>query len=80
MGRGTFHRTVFDNDRVPLPSPLQETRDERFTSHDVRLLLKRDDLLHPTLIGNKYRKLTPKRPGASPRSASSGATNSPPAP
>lgn len=67
MGRGTFHRTVFDNDRVPLPSPLQETRDERFTSHDVRLLLKRDDLLHPTLIGNKYRKLTPNLEAASGR-------------
>lgn len=67
VGRGTFHRTVFDNGRVPSPSPLQETRDERFTSHDVRLLLKRDDLLHPTLIGNKYRKLTPNLEAASGR-------------
>ncbi|WP_425508444.1 1-aminocyclopropane-1-carboxylate deaminase/D-cysteine desulfhydrase [Streptomyces roseirectus] len=44
---------------MPLPSPLQETEDERFTKHGVRLLLKRDDLIDPTLIGNKYRKLTP---------------------
>ncbi|MHC5904734.1 1-aminocyclopropane-1-carboxylate deaminase/D-cysteine desulfhydrase [Streptomyces sp. S6] len=43
---------------MPLPSPLEEVEDERFTRHGVRLLLKRDDLLHPTLIGNKYRKLT----------------------
>jgi 1-aminocyclopropane-1-carboxylate deaminase len=41
------------------PSPLQEAADERFTAHGVRLLLKRDDLLHPELVGNKWRKLVP---------------------
>jgi 1-aminocyclopropane-1-carboxylate deaminase len=41
------------------PSPLREAADERFTAHGVRLLLKRDDLLHPRLIGNKWRKLVP---------------------
>ncbi|MEU1021432.1 pyridoxal-phosphate dependent enzyme [Streptomyces sp. NPDC005904] len=40
-----------------LPSPLQRVRDERFDRHGVRLLLKRDDLIHPELPGNKYRKL-----------------------
>ncbi|APY86417.1 1-aminocyclopropane-1-carboxylate deaminase [Streptomyces alfalfae] len=40
-----------------LPSPLQEVRDDRFERHGVRLLLKRDDLIHPELPGNKYRKL-----------------------
>lgn len=40
-------------------SPVQEAADERFTAHGVRLLLKRDDLLHPELIGNKWRKLVP---------------------
>ncbi|MET2718368.1 pyridoxal-phosphate dependent enzyme [Streptomyces harbinensis] len=44
---------------TPPPSPLQEVRDERFARHGVRLLLKRDDLLHPELIGNKWRKLMP---------------------
>ncbi|GHI05073.1 1-aminocyclopropane-1-carboxylate deaminase [Streptomyces cellostaticus] len=42
-----------------LPSPLQELRDDRFSRHGVRLLLKRDDLIHPELIGNKWRKLVP---------------------
>ncbi|MFJ5970195.1 1-aminocyclopropane-1-carboxylate deaminase/D-cysteine desulfhydrase [Streptomyces sp. NPDC093060] len=42
-----------------LPSPLVEVRDDRFARHDLRLLLKRDDLIHPELIGNKWRKLVP---------------------
>ncbi|MEU6063528.1 MULTISPECIES: 1-aminocyclopropane-1-carboxylate deaminase/D-cysteine desulfhydrase [Streptomyces] len=42
-----------------LPSPLQEIEDDRFERHGVRLLLKRDDLVHPELIGNKWRKLMP---------------------
>ncbi|MFF4444747.1 1-aminocyclopropane-1-carboxylate deaminase/D-cysteine desulfhydrase [Streptomyces sp. NPDC001502] len=41
------------------PSPLQEIRDDRFGRHGVRLLLKRDDLVHPELPGNKWRKLAP---------------------
>ncbi|WP_093840641.1 1-aminocyclopropane-1-carboxylate deaminase/D-cysteine desulfhydrase [Streptomyces aidingensis] len=41
------------------PSPLEEVRDERFARHGVRLLLKRDDLLHPEVTGNKWRKLVP---------------------
>ncbi|MFJ8632611.1 1-aminocyclopropane-1-carboxylate deaminase/D-cysteine desulfhydrase [Streptomyces sp. NPDC093568] len=42
-----------------LPSPLHEAADERFARCGVRLLLKRDDLIHPELIGNKWRKLAP---------------------
>ncbi|CAM5559684.1 1-aminocyclopropane-1-carboxylate deaminase [Streptomyces xanthochromogenes] len=42
-----------------LPSPLEEVTDERFARHGVRLLLKRDDLIHPALVGNKWRKLVP---------------------
>ncbi|MFG3293693.1 1-aminocyclopropane-1-carboxylate deaminase/D-cysteine desulfhydrase [Streptomyces sp. NPDC048179] len=42
-----------------LPSPLQEVADDRFARHGVRLLLKRDDLIHPDLVGNKWRKLVP---------------------
>ncbi len=40
---------------VPAPSPLVEIRDERLG--EMRLLLKRDDLLHPVITGNKWRKL-----------------------
>ncbi|MEU3409382.1 pyridoxal-phosphate dependent enzyme [Streptomyces sp. NPDC006670] len=41
------------------PSPLVEAADERFAAQGVRLLLKRDDLVHPQLPGNKWRKLAP---------------------
>ena len=40
-----------------LPSPLVEIYDERVESRGVRLYLKRDDLLHADLPGNKWRKL-----------------------
>ncbi|MFD7302129.1 1-aminocyclopropane-1-carboxylate deaminase/D-cysteine desulfhydrase [Streptomyces pharetrae] len=42
-----------------LPSPVQEVQDDRFARLGMRLLLKRDDLIHPDLIGNKWRKLAP---------------------
>ncbi|MET7319738.1 pyridoxal-phosphate dependent enzyme [Streptomyces sp. NPDC005549] len=45
--------------RPRLPSPLHEVADGRFERHGVRLLLKRDDLIHPELVGNKWRKLAP---------------------
>ncbi|MBA4865495.1 pyridoxal-phosphate dependent enzyme [Streptomyces sp. PSKA54] len=45
--------------RPRLPSPLQTVEDERFARRGLRLLLKRDDLIHPDLIGNKWRKLEP---------------------
>jgi 1-aminocyclopropane-1-carboxylate deaminase len=43
--------------RLRLPSPVTELFDDRLARHDVRLLLKRDDLIHPELPGNKWRKL-----------------------
>lgn len=43
--------------RPVLPSPLTVLYDERLTSSGVRLFLKRDDLIHPDLPGNKWRKL-----------------------
>lgn len=39
------------------PSPLVEVDEPRAARRGVRLLLKRDDLVHPELVGNKYRKL-----------------------
>jgi 1-aminocyclopropane-1-carboxylate deaminase len=42
---------------VCLPSPLTELRDERVEPYGVRLFLKRDDLVHPEVPGNKWRKL-----------------------
>ncbi|NED77206.1 1-aminocyclopropane-1-carboxylate deaminase, partial [Streptomyces sp. SID9944] len=50
-----------------LPSPLQELADDRFTRRGLRLLLKRDDLIHPELVGNKWRKLAPNLAAAASR-------------
>lgn len=42
-----------------LPTPLVEVEEPALERYGVRLLLKRDDLVHPELVGNKYRKLAP---------------------
>lgn len=39
------------------PTPLLAVEDAELARYGVRLLLKRDDLIHPELPGNKYRKL-----------------------
>ena len=39
---------------VMVPSPLQVVvDDDRLARHDVKLYLKRDDLIHPDVPGNK---------------------------
>ncbi len=38
-------------------SPVQEIRPAVFSQQGIRLLVKRDDLLHPDISGNKWRKL-----------------------
>jgi 1-aminocyclopropane-1-carboxylate deaminase len=40
-----------------LPSPLMKLGDERLKSCGVRVYLKRDDLIHAEVPGNKWRKL-----------------------
>jgi 1-aminocyclopropane-1-carboxylate deaminase len=61
--RGGYARLVSTMDPnvaalgVRLPSPLTQLHDDRVEPHDVRLYLKRDDLIHPELPGNKWRKL-----------------------
>jgi 1-aminocyclopropane-1-carboxylate deaminase/D-cysteine desulfhydrase-like pyridoxal-dependent ACC family enzyme len=42
---------------VRLPSPSAELQDDRLDQLGVRLYLKRDDLIHPDVPGNKWRKL-----------------------
>jgi 1-aminocyclopropane-1-carboxylate deaminase len=39
------------------PSPIQEVSLPSLKENGIRLLVKRDDLLHPFVYGNKYRKL-----------------------
>lgn len=41
---------------LPL-SPIKEIFDATLTNNKVRLFIKRDDLLHPAISGNKFRKL-----------------------
>ncbi|MGV9450464.1 1-aminocyclopropane-1-carboxylate deaminase/D-cysteine desulfhydrase [Streptomyces sp. NPDC003635] len=60
--------TSLDALQPRLPSPLREFVDDRFARSGVRLLLKRDDLIHPELIGNKWRKLAPNLTAAAGRS------------
>ncbi|MCT9077633.1 1-aminocyclopropane-1-carboxylate deaminase/D-cysteine desulfhydrase [Streptomyces fulvoviolaceus] len=59
--------TGLDSLHPRLPSPVQELSDPRFARHGLRLLLKRDDLIHPELIGNKWRKLAPNLAAAAGR-------------
>lgn len=40
-----------------LPSPLELLEDDRLVQRGVCLWLKRDDLIHPDIPGNKWRKL-----------------------
>lgn len=40
-----------------LPTPVTALVDERLAASGVRLYLKRDDLIHPEVPGNKWRKL-----------------------
>jgi 1-aminocyclopropane-1-carboxylate deaminase len=44
------------NDLI-LPSPIQEVYFTLLKNKNIRLWIKRDDLIHPWLSGNKYRKL-----------------------
>lgn len=38
-------------------SPIQEIQNSLLQSKDIRLFIKRDDLIHPQVSGNKWRKL-----------------------
>ncbi len=40
-----------------LPSPIQELVLPVITEQKIRLFVKRDDLIHPEISGNKWRKL-----------------------
>ena len=40
-----------------IPTPLQRLSNEEIETAGVQLYIKRDDLIHPTVSGNKWRKL-----------------------
>ncbi|MHA8052230.1 1-aminocyclopropane-1-carboxylate deaminase/D-cysteine desulfhydrase [Aquirufa sp. OSTEICH-129A] len=49
--------SVFENSYLLLPSPIIELFHPLWTEQEIRLFMKRDDLIHPTVSGNKWRKL-----------------------
>ena len=42
---------------IPIISPVQEIKHPLLTDKQIRLFVKRDDLIHPYISGNKWRKL-----------------------
>jgi 1-aminocyclopropane-1-carboxylate deaminase len=48
---------LFENTILNLPSPTEELFHAKFQRAQVRVLIKRDDLIHPIISGNKWRKL-----------------------
>jgi len=48
---------LFENTILQLPSPIQEIHHSSFEAADVSVFVKRDDLIHPIISGNKWRKL-----------------------
>ena len=44
-------------DKLNIPSPVTRINHPLTRNHKVQLLIKRDDLIHPLLSGNKWRKL-----------------------
>ena len=47
----------FEKQYLRLPSAIDEIHDELFEQKHVRVFVKRDDLIHPIISGNKWRKL-----------------------
>jgi 1-aminocyclopropane-1-carboxylate deaminase len=42
---------------IKIPTPLVEIHEEIFENHEISVFVKRDDLCHPYVSGNKFRKL-----------------------
>ncbi|MGY3859544.1 1-aminocyclopropane-1-carboxylate deaminase/D-cysteine desulfhydrase [Aeromonas intestinalis] len=58
MKDDAWQGTALPQTEAPLiPSPLYPVQHPLLDVHRVRLWCKRDDLIHPTLSGNKWRKL-----------------------
>lgn len=47
----------FEFNALHLPSPIEEIFDECWNSKGIQVFVKRDDLIHPIISGNKWRKL-----------------------
>lgn len=49
---------LFEKTILKLPSPIQELHHSIFKEAEVKVFVKRDDLIHPIISGNKWRKLS----------------------
>ena len=47
----------FEFNALHLPSPIEEIFDDCLNSKGIQVFVKRDDLIHPIISGNKWRKL-----------------------
>lgn len=47
----------FNFKHLQLPSPLQEIFEDEWKKKNIQVFVKRDDLIHPIITGNKWRKL-----------------------
>jgi 1-aminocyclopropane-1-carboxylate deaminase len=45
------------NTKLTIPSPLQKIEDPIYDKHRLEVFIKRDDLIHAEISGNKWRKL-----------------------
>ena len=52
-----MHPALIDLENNFMPSRLVRIDDHRLKTHKIELWIKRDDLLHPVISGNKWRKL-----------------------
>ena len=48
---------IFTDLKLNLPSPIEQISSPELTERKIKLYVKRDDLIHPELTGNKWRKL-----------------------
>ncbi|MFW2373028.1 MAG: 1-aminocyclopropane-1-carboxylate deaminase/D-cysteine desulfhydrase [Gammaproteobacteria bacterium] len=48
---------MLDYSKLQLPSPIQSLSSDFLDQHAIKLWVKRDDLIHPIIQGNKWRKL-----------------------
>ena len=52
-----YQHKIFESVRLKLPSPIQQLSSPLLEEKQIKLFVKRDDLIHPLLSGNKWRKL-----------------------
>ena len=45
------------NTQLVIPSPIQEVNHSLLYKNNINLFVKREDLIHPFISGNKWRKL-----------------------